>query len=69
LIRVFYDCFENSGPTRYVSDFESHVYFPSELQLLFLHAGFAMEGVWADFTFRAPRSWSREIVLAGRRDG
>jgi len=68
LIRFFYDTFDGDRHTHYVTDFTSHVYFPNELALLFLHAGFAPDGVWADFNFRAPRPWSREIVMAGRRD-
>jgi ubiquinone/menaquinone biosynthesis C-methylase UbiE len=68
LIRFFYDTFDGDSHTRYVSDFESHVYFPNELKLLFLQAGFVPEGVWADYSFRAPRPWSREIVMAGRRE-
>lgn len=67
LIRFFYDRFEGDTHDRYLSDFESHVYFPRELQLLFLHAGFQPEHTWADYAFRAPRSWSREIVMMGRK--
>ena len=67
LIRFFYDTFDGAAHTRYVSDFESHVYFPNELTLLFLHTGFTLDAVWADYRFRAPRALSREIVMAGRR--
>jgi SAM-dependent methyltransferase len=65
LIRFFYDRFEGDAHDRYLSDFESHVYFPRELQLLFLQAGFSVESTWADYAFRAPRSWSRELVMVG----
>ena len=68
LIRFFYDTFDGDGHTHYVNDFAGHVYFPNELKLLFLQAGFAPEGVWADYSFRPPRPWSREIVMAGRRE-
>lgn len=66
-IRFFYDRFEDNRHERYVSDFESHVYFPDELRLLFLHAGFEMEAVYGDYRFREPRSASREVVMVGRR--
>jgi hypothetical protein len=68
-IRFFYDGFEDGRHNRFVSDFASHAYFPNELRLLFLHAGFTLDGVWADFSFRAPRCWSRELVMAGCRRG
>jgi len=66
-IRFFYDRFEGMAHERFLSDFESHAYFPRELQLLFLHTGFEIEATWADYTFRRPRPWSREIIMAGRR--
>jgi SAM-dependent methyltransferase len=69
-IRFFYDRVDqstNQSRDRYVSDFESHVYFPRELQLLYLHCGFSIEHVWGDFTFRPARSRSREIVICGQR--
>jgi SAM-dependent methyltransferase len=69
-IRFFYDHVDpptNESRDRYVSDLESHVYFPRELQLLYRHCGFAVEHVWADFTFRAAHSRAREIVMCGQR--
>lgn len=66
-IRFFYDRFEDGRHERYVSDFESHVYFPDELRLLFLHTGFEIEAVYGDYRFREPRSSSREVVMVGRR--
>ncbi len=66
-IRFFYDRFEGDDHDRYLSDFESHVYFPRELRLLFLHTGFAIDAVWADYRFAQPRSSSREIVIVGTR--
>lgn len=68
-IRFFYDRFDGADHDRYLSDFESHVYFPSELRLLFLHAGFAIDAVWGDYRFTRPRSSSREIVMVGKRPG
>lgn len=53
----------------YVSDFTAHVYFPRELELLFRLSGFALEAVWADYTFQAPKAGTREIVMVGRKPG
>jgi SAM-dependent methyltransferase len=67
-IRFIYDKFAHNRPVdRYVSDFESYVYSPSELRLLFMCTGFDVEAVWADYRFREPRSGSREIIMVGRR--
>lgn len=67
-IRFIYDKFKKDRPVdRYVSDFDSYVYFPGELRLLFLHTGFEVEAVWADYAFREPRARSREIVMVGMR--
>jgi SAM-dependent methyltransferase len=66
-IKFFYDRFDDDGHDHYLSDFESHVYFPDELRLLFVHTGFDVEAAWGDYSFRRPRSWSREIVMMGRR--
>mgnify|MGYP001352853243 CR=1 FL=1 len=56
-IQFLYDKFENGAHvSRYVSDFASHIYFPRELTLLYLHAGFNVEAVWADYTFRVATS-------------
>lgn len=65
-IQFLYDKFESGAHvSRYVSDFASHIYFPRELTLLYLHAGFSVEAVWADYTFRAASSQAREIVMVG----
>src|SRR5262249_17920585 len=67
MIKFFYDRFDGNEHDHYLSDFESHVYFPDELRLLFVTTGFDVEAVWGDYSFRRPRSWSREIVMVGRR--
>lgn len=49
-IRFLYDKYvEDAPPERSVSDFESHVYYPREMQLLFMHTGFAVEAVYGDY--------------------
>jgi len=67
-VTFLYDKFKEDRPVdRYVSDFESHVYYPAELQLLFLHTGFEIELVWADFSTRPPDRRTRDIVFVGKR--
>jgi SAM-dependent methyltransferase len=67
-IRFLYDKFSGGQHiSRYLSDFSSHVYFPRELHLLYLHTGFEVEAVWADYTFQPPGPGTREIVMCGAR--
>jgi SAM-dependent methyltransferase len=71
-LRFLYDKFSAAAaarhPERWVSDFESHVFFPRELDLLFRHAGFTVEATFADYRFRPPTSRTRNLVMVGRRD-
>ena len=67
-VRFLYDRFTPEEPVdRYVSDFESHVYFPCELQLLFLHTGFELEETFGSYFERPLRPTSREMLVIGRR--
>ena len=67
-VRFLYDKFRKDRPVdRYVSDFDGYVYFPGELRLLFMHTGFAVEAVWSDYTFHAPRARARELVMMGTK--
>ena len=67
-VRFLYDRFTADDPVdRYVSDFESHVYFPCELQLLFLHTGFDLEDTFGSYFERPLRPTSREMLVVGRR--
>ena len=67
-VRFLYDRFTAEEPVdRYVSDFESHVYFPCELQLLFLHTGFELEETFGSYFERPLRPTSREMLVIGRR--
>lgn len=69
-VHFLYDRFEtrqdDERTRRYVSDFESHVYFPRELELLFLHTGFALEETWGGYRGEKLRSHSRAILMVGR---
>src|SRR6266576_43839 len=46
--------------------FESHVYFPRELHLIFMHAGFEIESVYGDYSRHQLRSLSRQMIVIGR---
>ena len=69
-IRFLYDKFTagtTEGPMRSLSDFESHVYFPRELQLLYLCTGFVVDAVFGDYHPRPLRESSRQMIAVGRR--
>jgi SAM-dependent methyltransferase len=69
-VHFLYDRFdtrdEDERTRRYVSDFESHAYFPRELQLLFLHTGFEVEATYGGYRGARLSSHSRAMVMIGR---
>lgn len=67
-IRFLYDKFpERDRVERYVSDFESHVYYPRELELLFRTTGFELEARYGSYTLKPPRHSSPLMLYIGRR--
>jgi len=69
-IRFLYDKFtagSTEQPVRSISDFESHVYFPRELRLLYLCTGFVVDAVFGDYRPRPLRETSRQMIAVGRR--
>lgn len=67
-IRFLYDKFpEGERVDRYISDFESHVYYPREVELLFRTAGFAIESKYGDYFWHPLRPTSRQMIVIGRR--
>src|SRR6266481_1263651 len=55
-IRFLYEKYRGkNGIERYIDDFESHVYFPRELQLIFMNAGFEIENIYGEYTRRQLR--------------
>lgn len=67
-IRFLYDKFpENGEVQRYVSDFDSHVYFPREVELLFRSTGFTVESRYGNYHMRPLRSTSRQLIVTGRK--
>ena len=69
-IRFLYDKFpDGDRVVRYVSDFECHVYFPRELELLFRSTGFEVEARYGDYYRRPFGPSSRQVIVMGRRQG
>lgn len=67
-IRFLYEKYRGkNGVERYIDDFESHVYFPRELQLIFMHAGFEIESVYGNYALRQLRASSRQMIMIGRK--
>jgi len=67
-IRFIYDKLGRDGAVdRYVSDFEAHVYYPREVDLLFRLTGFEVEHRYGDYSMRALKRTSRALIVIGRR--
>ena len=67
-VRLLYDRFDQRVLTeRLVTDFASHVYFPSELELLFLSAGFEIVHQYGDYRFAPFDRLSSYVVTMARR--
>jgi len=65
-VRFLYDKFSTGVLSEhYISDFESHVYFPRELQLLFMHTGFSIEASYGDYRGRALNAKSEHMIMMG----
>jgi hypothetical protein len=67
-VRLIYDRFDQGAlAERLVTDFASHVYFPAELELLFVSAGFNVAEQYGDYRFvRVDRSSSYMVTVARR---
>ena len=67
-VRFLYDRFpEGQRVDRYISDFDCHVYYPREIELLFRMTGFAVEAWFGDYSGRRFRATSRQMIAVGRR--
>jgi SAM-dependent methyltransferase len=67
-VRFLYDHFDHEpAAERLISDFESHTYFPRELELLFRATGFRIEATYGDYGFRPLRARSRTMIMVGAR--
>jgi ubiquinone/menaquinone biosynthesis C-methylase UbiE len=67
-VRLLYDRFDRQAlAERIVTDFASHVYFPAELELLFLTAGFEITEQFGDYRFAHVDRTSDYVVTVARR--
>ena len=65
---LIYDRFDQRVlAERLVADFASHVYFPAELELLFVSAGFEIAQQYGDYRFAARDRTSQFVVTVARR--
>ncbi|MBA2395565.1 MAG: methyltransferase domain-containing protein [Ktedonobacteraceae bacterium] len=58
--------FETGDNERYLTKLDMHVFFPRELQLLFLATGFAIEAIYGDYDWKPFGKGTRQIVV-GRK--
>ena len=67
-MRLLYDRFDQRAlAERLVTDFASHIYFPAELELLFLSAGFEIAQQYGDYRFVPVDRTSPYLVTMARR--
>lgn len=69
-VRFIYDkLVDNTSVDRYVMDFDSHVYYPREVELLYTATGFGVETRYGDYRMRPLRRSSRVMIFTGRVPG
>jgi SAM-dependent methyltransferase len=67
-IRFLYEKYQHGRAVEsYIDDFQSHVFFPRELALLFVHTGFVIERTLGDYRSRALAPNSPLIIMIGQR--
>jgi SAM-dependent methyltransferase len=67
-IRFMYDRFPDGHQVdRYVSDFDCHVYYPREVELLFRISGFVADAWYGDYAMRRLSTTSRQLIGVGRK--
>ncbi len=52
---------------RYLSKLDMHIFFPRELQMLFLASGFAIDAIYGDYQWRPFGKGTRQIVVGRKR--
>jgi hypothetical protein len=66
--RFLYEKYKNGRVVDgYLDDFVGHVFFPRELQLLFIHTGFEIEQTMGNYRGSPLKSDSPLIIMMGRR--
>ncbi len=68
-VRYLYDLFPNGKDCaeRHYTDHRAHVFFPNELKLLFLMAGFELEAIHGSYLGEPLHHHSRHLIVTGRR--
>lgn len=67
-VRLVYDKFDARELTeRFVTDYHSHVYFPAELELLFVVTGFEIAQQYGDYAFGAFGRTSPFLITVARK--
>jgi len=65
--RFLYEKYQNGRAIDgYIDDFAGHVFFPRELQLLFIHTGFEVEQTLGDYRGRPLKPNSPLIIMIGK---
>jgi SAM-dependent methyltransferase len=65
-MRFLYEKFKDGRAVEnYIDDLVSHVFFPRELELLFIHTGFMVERTLGDYRGRALNAQSRLMIMVG----
>lgn len=59
--------FETGENERYLSRLDMHVFFPRELQLLFLATGFSIEAIYGSYDWKPFGKGTRQIVVGRKR--
>ena len=68
--RFLYEKYQNGRAVDgYIDDFAGHVFFPRELQLLFIHTGFEVEETLGDYRGRPLKPNSPLIIMIGKLAG
>lgn len=59
--------FETGEHERYLSRLDMHLFFPRELQMLFLASGFSIEAIYGDYHWKPFGHGTRQIVIGRKR--
>ena len=67
-IRFLYEKYQDGRAVdNFIDDFQSHVFFPRELRLLFMFTGYDVEETFGDYRSRRLKAQSPMIIMVGRR--
>jgi SAM-dependent methyltransferase len=59
--------FESGENERYLTKLDMHIFFPRELQLLFLATGFAIEAIYGSYDWKPFGKGTRQIVVGRKK--